>query len=88
MFLPDISIRKPIFATMMTAAIVIFGVISYLRMGIDEYPKIDYPYVTVATTLRGASPDVTEIDITDPIEEEINAIQGIRTLTSTSSEGL
>lgn len=88
MFLPNISIRKPIFATMMVSAIAIFGVIAYLRMGIDEYPKIDYPYVAVYTTLRGASPDVTEIDITDVLEEEINAIQGIRTLTSTSSEGL
>ncbi|HHT9127037.1 MAG TPA: efflux RND transporter permease subunit [Candidatus Brocadiia bacterium] len=88
MFLPELSIKKPIFCTMMIATIVVFGVLGYQRLGVDEYPKVDYPYVTVTTTLRGASPEVMDADVTDPIEEEINTIQGIRNLTSASSEGV
>src|SRR3990172_12450111 len=88
MFLPEISIKKPIFCTMMIATIVVFGILGYQRLGVDEYPKVDYPYVTVTTTLRGASPEVMDADVTDPLEEEINTIQGIRNLTSASSEGV
>lgn len=72
---------------MMIAAIAVFGVLGYQRLGVDEYPHVDFPYVTVTTTLRGASPEVMEADVTDPLEEEINTIQGIRNLTSASSEG-
>src|SRR3990170_1774894 len=87
MFLPEISIKKPIFCTMMIAAIAVFGILGYQRLGVDEYPHVDFPYVTVTTTLRGASPEVMETDVTDPLEEDINTIQGIRNLTSASSEG-
>ncbi|MGR3309403.1 MAG: efflux RND transporter permease subunit [Candidatus Brocadiales bacterium] len=87
MFLPEISIKKPIFCTMMIATIVVFGILGYKRLGVDEYPHVDFPYVSVTTTLRGASPEVMEADVTDPLEEEINTIQGIRNLTSASSEG-
>ncbi|MFQ5957027.1 MAG: efflux RND transporter permease subunit, partial [Candidatus Brocadiales bacterium] len=87
MFLPDFCIRRPIFAIMMVSAIGVFGIITYLRLGVDQYPKIDYPYVVVQSKLRGANPDVMELDVTDPLEEEINTIQGIRNLTSKSSEG-
>ncbi len=72
---------------MMIAAIAVFGILGYQRLGVDEYPKVDYPYVTVTTTLRGASPEVMEADVTDPLEEEVNTIQSIRNLTSASSEG-
>lgn len=87
MFLPDFCIRRPIFTIMMVSAIGVFGIITYFRLGVDQYPKIDYPYVVVQSKLRGANPDVMEIDITDPLEEEINTIQGIRNLTSKSAEG-
>ena len=88
MFLSDVSIRRPIFTTMMMAGLVIFGVIGYLRLGVDEFPNVDYPYVGVYTALRGASPEVVEADITEILEEEINTIQGIKNLTSSSSEGV
>ncbi len=88
MFLSDVSIRRPIFTTMMMAGLVIFGIIGYLRLGVDEFPNVDYPYVGVYTVLRGASPEVIEADITEILEEEINTIQGIKNLTSSSSEGV
>ncbi|MCQ4574118.1 MAG: efflux RND transporter permease subunit [Candidatus Brocadiales bacterium] len=87
MFLPDLCIRRPVFTVMIVSAIGVFGAIAYFMLGVDQYPKIDYPYVVVQTKLRGASPDVMELDVTDPLEEEINTIQGIRNLTSKSSEG-
>lgn len=87
MFLPDLCIRRPILTIMVVSAMGVFGLVAYFLLGVDEYPKIDYPYVVVQTKLRGASPEVMELDVTDPLEEEINAIQGIRNLTSNSSEG-
>jgi HAE1 family hydrophobic/amphiphilic exporter-1 len=72
---------------MMMAAIAIFGIIAFFRLSINEFPDVDYPYVTVTTRLKGASPEIMELDITDPLEEEINTIQGIKNLTSKSSEG-
>ncbi len=88
MFLSDVSIRRPIFTTMMMVGLIIFGVIGYARLGIDEFPNVDYPYIGVYTVLRGASPEVIEADVTDVLEEEINAIQGIKNLISSSSEGV
>lgn len=83
----NFCIRRPVFTIMMVSALGVFGIIAYFLLGVDQYPQIDYPYVVVQTKLRGASPDVMELDITDPLEEEINTIQGIRNLTSNSSEG-
>ncbi|MFN3466609.1 MAG: efflux RND transporter permease subunit, partial [Candidatus Brocadiales bacterium] len=88
MFLSDVSIRRPIFTTMMMVGLVIFGIIGYLRLGVDEFPNVDYPYVGVYAILRGASPEVVEADVTEVLEEEINTIQGIKNLTSSSSEGV
>ncbi|HLA38333.1 MAG TPA: efflux RND transporter permease subunit, partial [Candidatus Brocadiales bacterium] len=68
MFLSEVSIRRPIFTTMMMVGLVIFGVIGYLRLGVDEFPNVDYPYVGVYTALRGASPEVVEADITEILE--------------------
>ncbi len=83
----EFCIRRPVFTIMMVSALGVFGLIAYFMLSVDQYPKIDYPYVVVQTKLRGASPDVMELDVTDPLEEEINTIQGIRNLTSNSSEG-
>src|SRR3989304_1319174 len=88
MFLPEISVKKPIFATMIFAAIVVFGLIGYNRLVVDEYPHVDFPYVSVTTTLSGASPEVIEADVTDPLEEEINTIPGIKNLRSSSADGV
>ncbi|TXH29872.1 MAG: efflux RND transporter permease subunit [Elusimicrobia bacterium] len=88
MKLADVSISRPIFATMMIAALVVLGVFSYGRLGVDLFPNIDLPIVTVTTTLRGASPEEIETSVTKPLEEAVNTISGIDELRSTSFEGL
>ena len=88
MFLSDLSIRRPVFATMMMLALLVLGVVSYRRLAIDEYPDITYPIVVVQTTFPGASTEVMERDISKPIEEALNTVSGIRELTSTSLEGV
>jgi HAE1 family hydrophobic/amphiphilic exporter-1 len=87
MFLSDVSIKRPVFATMMMVALVVLGIISYQRLAIDEYPDITYPVVVVQTTYRGASPQVMEREISRPIEEALNTVQGVYEITSTSGEG-
>ena len=87
MFLSDVSIKRPVFATMMMVALLVFGLVSYTRLAIDEYPDITYPVISVNTSYPGASPEVMERDISRPIEEALNTVQGIREVTSTSQEG-
>ncbi|MCI0468511.1 MAG: efflux RND transporter permease subunit [Nitrospirae bacterium] len=87
MWLADTSIKRPVFATMFIAAIVVFGIAAYPDIGIDLFPKIDFPVVNITTTLRGASPEIIDIDVTDIIEETINTINGVKTIASTSTEG-
>ncbi|MDP2228788.1 MAG: efflux RND transporter permease subunit, partial [Moraxellaceae bacterium] len=87
MSLSSISIRRPVLATVMSIVIVLFGVIGYTYLGVREYPAVDPPIVTVSTNYVGANADVIESQITEPLEESINGIAGIRTLTSVSREG-
>ncbi len=87
MFLSDISIKKPVFATMMIAALILFGLISRQRMGVDLYPDIDFPIVTVTARLEGASPGVIETEVTDPLEDAVSTVEGVRHITSRSSQG-
>ena len=77
MNLADISIKRPVFATMMVMALVVLGAFSYFRLGVDLYPNVDFPIVTVNTKLRGASPEEIETSITKPVEEAVNTISGI-----------
>src|SRR3954452_309187 len=84
MFLSDISIKRPVFATMMMVALVVLGVVSYDRLAIDEYPGITYPIVIAQTTYPGASHDVMMREISKPIEEALNTVQGIKENPSTS----
>ncbi len=88
MKLTEISIKRPIFTTMMMLALVVLGVFSYLRLGVDQMPNVEFPYVVVQTTLRGAGPEEIESSITKPIEESVNTISGIEDLSSTSYEGV
>ena len=88
MFLSDVSIKRPVFATMMMVALVVLGVVSYERLAIDEYPDITYPIVIAQTTYPGASPDVMMRDVSKPIEEALNTVQGIKEISSTSLEGV
>src|SRR4030067_259887 len=87
MFLSDTSVKRPVFATIITLALVFFGILGYQRIGIDLYPKVDFPMVTVTTTLFGAAPEVMDTDITDPIEEQVNTIEGVKHITSSSGYG-
>ena len=87
MILADVSIRRPVFATMMMVTLVVLGVVSYGRLAIDEYPDITYPVVLTQTAYPGASPEVVMREVSKPIEEALNTVQGIREVTSTSLEG-
>jgi len=86
MKLSDISIRRPVLASMMSAALVLFGVIGYGLLSVREFPDIDPPVVSVTTVLPGANPRVVESAVTDILEEELSTIPGLRTLTSSSAE--
>jgi len=87
MFLSDVSIKRPVFATMMMVALVVFGIVALQRLAVDEYPDITYPIVIAQTSYPGASPEVMERDVSRPIEEALNTVSGIREITSTSQEG-
>ncbi|WP_069132328.1 efflux RND transporter permease subunit [Rhodohalobacter halophilus] len=87
MSLSSLSIRRPVLASVMSIVIVLFGVISFFNLGVREYPSVDPPIVTVSTSYVGANADVIESQITEPLEESVNGIAGIRTLTSTSRQG-
>ncbi|MDP2424380.1 MAG: efflux RND transporter permease subunit [Bacteroidales bacterium] len=87
MGLSSLSINRPVLATVMSIVIVIFGLIGLTYLGIREYPSVDPPIITVSTSYVGANADVIESQITEPLEESINGIAGIRTLTSTSRDG-
>jgi multidrug efflux pump len=86
MKLSDISIERPVFATMMSLALVLFGVMGYQRLTVRELPDIDAPIISVSTSLRGANPRVMESSVTDILEEELSSVEGLRTLRSTSRE--
>jgi multidrug efflux pump len=86
MQLPDICIRRPVFATMMNLALVLFGAIGLSRLPVRELPDIDPPIVSVTTVYPGAAPGVVETEVTERLEDAINTIEGIKTLTSQSRE--
>jgi HAE1 family hydrophobic/amphiphilic exporter-1/multidrug efflux pump len=83
----ELSIRKPILATVMNIFIVLFGVIGFTYLGVREFPAIDPPMVTVSTTYAGANSDIIESQITEPLEKSINGIPDIKTISSSSSVG-
>ncbi|HAU88707.1 MAG TPA: AcrB/AcrD/AcrF family protein, partial [Elusimicrobia bacterium] len=88
MKITEISINKPIFTTMMITTLVVLGAAAYLRLGIDLMPNVEFPYVMVQTSLRGAGPEEIESSVTKPLEEAVNTISGIEDINSTSFEGL
>ena len=87
MFLSDVSIKRPVFATMMMVALVVFGVVGFSRLAVDEYPDVSYPVISVNVSYPGASPEVMEREVTRPIEQALNTVDGLNEITSTSSEG-
>jgi HAE1 family hydrophobic/amphiphilic exporter-1 len=84
----DLCINRPVFATMINLLLVVLGLFSFHRLGVDQFPNIELPVVGVTTTLRGASPEEVETSITKPLEEIINTVEGIDELTSVSREGV
>lgn len=87
MSLSSISIRRPVLATVMSILIILFGLIGLVSLGVREYPSVDPPIITVSSNYVGANADVIESQITEPLEESINGIDGIRTITSVSRDG-
>ncbi|MBL8247433.1 MAG: efflux RND transporter permease subunit, partial [Candidatus Competibacter sp.] len=86
MFLPEISIKRPVLATVMSLAIILIGVISFLRLPVREYPNIDAPIVSVRTVYPGASAEIMESQITQPMEDSLAGIEGVKTIKSVSRE--
>ncbi|MBP1654230.1 MAG: acriflavin resistance protein [Bacteroidetes bacterium] len=87
MSLSAVSIRRPVLAIVMSIAIMLFGFIGFTYLGVREYPSVDPPIITVSATYVGANADVIESQITEPLEESISGIEGIRSIKSTSAEG-
>ncbi|OGV63498.1 MAG: hypothetical protein A3K19_31575 [Lentisphaerae bacterium RIFOXYB12_FULL_65_16] len=86
MLLSDISIRRPVMTMMVLGAMVVFGIVSFQRLGIDRFPRVDFPVITIITQLPGADPETMEMRVTDPIEEEVNTLSGLKSLRSTSAD--
>jgi HAE1 family hydrophobic/amphiphilic exporter-1 len=84
----EICIRRPVFATMLILFLVVMGLDSYRKLGVDFFPKVEFPIVTVTTALRGAAPEEVESQVTKRIEEAVNTVSGIDDLSSISSEGV
>jgi HAE1 family hydrophobic/amphiphilic exporter-1 len=87
-FLSDLSIKQPVFATMMMLALAVLGVASYQQLRVDQFPDVEFPIVTVTTVYPGASPETVEREVTQKIEETINTVEGVRHVESTSQEGV
>ena len=87
MWFTKVSLRNPVFATMVMLAFVVLGVFSYQRLKVDQFPNIDFPVVVITADYPGASPEIVESEVTKKLEEGVNAIAGINALTSRSYEG-
>ena len=87
MLLSDISVRRPVFAAVMSLLLVAFGLVCFDRLPLREYPDIDPPIVSIRTSYQGAAANVVETRITEPIERRISGVEGIRNITSSSEDG-
>ncbi|HMO13025.1 MAG TPA: efflux RND transporter permease subunit [Pirellulaceae bacterium] len=88
MKISELSIRRPVTSIMVVSAMIVFGVVAYFRIGVDLFPSVDFPIVTVSVLYEGSDPETIETDITEPIEEAVNTISGIKSLRSESVTGL
>jgi HAE1 family hydrophobic/amphiphilic exporter-1 len=88
MWFTQVSLKNPVFATMVMLAFVVLGLFSYQRLKIDQFPNIDFPVVVITTEYPGASPEIVESEVSKKIEEGVNSIAGISALTSRSYEGM
>ena len=88
MTLSDLSIKKPVFAWMLMFGLIVFGAISFNRMGVSEMPDIDFPVISLTARYEGAAPEVMEADVIDPLEDALVSIQGIKNVTSKVKVGV
>lgn len=88
MFLTDFSIRRPVAATMMVTALVVFGLIGVTRLGVSLFPDVDFPMVTVTTVWENARPEEVDNEITDKLEDAISSVSGIKHINSASMQGV
>ncbi len=88
MNLPELSIRRHVLAWMLSGVLVLFGLIGYQRIGMDRFPYIEFPVVSVVTVLKGANPDIVDASVTNVIETSVNSVPGIEHIQSTSSPGV
>src|SRR5262245_26864338 len=87
-WLANISVKRPIFATVLMLVLCVVGVVGYKQLSVDRFPKVDFPVIAIVTQLPGAAPQEIETDVTDKLEEAVNTVSGIEELRSTSSEGV
>jgi hydrophobic/amphiphilic exporter-1 (mainly G- bacteria), HAE1 family len=87
-WLAALCVKRPVFATVLILSLVVVGIFGFTRLGVDRFPKIDFPTIVVTTVQPGAAPEQIETEVTDKIEEAVNTISGIDELRSTSSEGV
>ena len=87
MTISELSIKRPVLATVFVLIIFLLGLIGYTYLGVREYPNIDNPIISVDVSYPGANAEIIENQITEPLEQNINGIPGIRSLTSSSSQG-
>src|SRR4029079_13820356 len=87
-WLAALCVKRPVFASVLILSLTVIGIFSFSRLGVDRFPKIDFPTITVTTLQPGAAPEQIETEITDKIEEAVNTISGIDDLRSISSEGV
>ena len=87
MNISELSIRRPVLASVLTIIILLFGLIGYSYLGVREFPSVDNPIISVSCSYPGANADVIENQITEPLEQNINGIPGIRSMSSVSSQG-
>lgn len=88
MTLPELSIRRHVLAWMLNAVLVLFGLIAYQRIGMDRFPYIEFPVISVTTTVKGANPDIVDASVTNIVETAANTVPGIEHIQSTSSPGV
>src|SRR5215208_2765671 len=86
--LAEICVRRPVFATVLILALTVVGIFSFFSLGVDLFPKVDFPVVTITVVNPGASPQEVETEVTDKVEAAVNTISGIDELRSTSVEGV
>ncbi len=87
MILSDVSVKRPVFASVISILLVVFGIVAFFRLPLREYPDIDPPVVTIDTSYPGASANVVETQITQLVEERIAGVEGIRFIESSSEDG-